>query len=87
MPITNKIELKEYMAADLQVQPASRSLIKRLLFDGVVRLKKHLRFAEYHFNAGGGGSINCCMDIICCGFIIFAELIIPRFLLIRLAKD
>ena len=54
MPITNKIELKEYMAADLQVQPASRSLIKRLLFDGVVRLKKHLRFAEYHFNAGGG---------------------------------
>lgn len=53
MPIANKNELREYMTADLQVQPASRNFIKRLFFDDVVRLKKHLRHAEYHFNGGG----------------------------------
>lgn len=28
MPINNKKDLKEYMAADLQVQPASTNIIK-----------------------------------------------------------
>lgn len=53
MPINNKKDLKEYMAADLQVQPASTNIIKRFFFDNVVRLKKHLRYAEYYFNKGG----------------------------------
>ena len=53
MVITNKTELKEYLAADLQAQPTSRNFIKRFFFDDVVRLKKHLRYAEYHFNARG----------------------------------
>lgn len=85
MPIKNKTDLKEYMAADLHVQPASTNVIKRLFFDDIVRLKKHLRYAEYHFNRGG--VISCYTDITCYGYTIFVVSSILRFLLTPLVKD
>ena len=48
--IESKQDLKEYINADLLVQPRSHSLLIRLFGDSIVKFKKHLRYCEYCYN-------------------------------------
>ena len=50
MTIKTRADLKEYIAADLAVQPAKKGLINRLFRNKIVNFKLHLRKCEYHHN-------------------------------------
>ena len=52
--IDSKKSLLEYLAADRLIQPEPKNPLKCLFGAQVVRLKTHLRKAEYHHNIGGG---------------------------------
>lgn len=52
--INSKKTLLEYLTADRLIQPEPKNPLKRLFGAQVVRLKTHLRKAEYHHNVGGG---------------------------------
>ena len=49
--INNKEDLKAYIAADQERQPAPHGLIHRLFGGRIVKLKVHLRKAEYYYNS------------------------------------
>lgn len=51
--IDSKTVLHEYLTADRLVQPKPKNLIKRVFGARVVRLKTHLRKAEYYHNTKG----------------------------------
>ena len=48
--ITTKRELREFIEADLQVQPRHKGIIHYFFSDRIVKMKIHLRKAEYYFN-------------------------------------